>query len=110
MSTWRTALHLHLQDGGKTLTRLTQQFKRMLPSGKGGLSSANAAEAAQDGSAPQRKGVGRLKARFLSKEPATVDIRPSSFDYETSMGFPEVTSAPSLQPLLLSVDEASCCL
>ncbi len=77
-----------LQDGGKTLTRLTQNFKRMLPSGKGG----DAGETAQEGPAPQRKGLGRLKARFLSKESPTVDVPPSSFDYEGSMGFPEVTT------------------
>lgn len=83
-----------LQEGGKTLSRLTQNFKRMLPGtrgGEGGASSGELQEGVLGSSAPQRRGLDRLKARFLKKQQhGTVDIPPSSFDYESSMGFSEV--------------------
>ena len=94
-----------VQEGGKTLTRLTQNFKRMLPGTRGGEGGENSGElerGVQDSSAPQRSGLGRLKARFLKKQQhGTVDIPPSSFDYESSMGFPEVVT---LVPSLLTTD------
>lgn len=72
----------------------------MLPGAKGGRGTASGAgdedTAAHDSTAaatPQSsKGLGRLKTRFLRKEQqaATVDIPPSTFDYESRMGFPEV--------------------
>ncbi|BDA40960.1 hypothetical protein COCOBI_01-6140 [Coccomyxa sp. Obi] len=84
----------HAPEGGKTLSRLTQNLKRMLPGtrgGEGGASSGEMEEGVQDSSAVQRRGLGRLKARFLKRhQQGTVDIPPSSFDYESSMGFSEM--------------------
>lgn len=84
-----------VQDGGKTLSRIGQNFKRLLPGNRSAAGNAEDADVQdqppQDGRAPQSRGLSRLKARFLKKDKdAAADVPPSSFDYASSMGFPQV--------------------